>query len=552
MIKQYNVKNNDTTYLRLWQKIQFGKEILPESLFDITTIVNTNHCYRLKVFQLDKDTRVFYLGRVLYSVNTADQIYNYLDTGRAVKLNIGSTRSISGRPQSSTIHIFNDLIIADKDIEAFEEYTNEDELNLKQLVKTDTEDIFLVYAEDIQKITAEMQTYKKQQEIEKENELQEELIETANRKKLMESLKDYSKLPKLEDDNTIISGRYFIDKTVGIKIEFTDDIVKIFPQNRLMNFYNTNIHDFIRLNYSAFLSILEKIYEISLYRDKVEDKIKAFNKNLLNFKVYSYNTETKEEKLLKEIKIDNIYKEEKIRFEVNGIKMPKQKMSKLFQFLRANNEPEAIKNRIINLESYAEQIKIYSGIQLKLLEGKTIDVHIDDLRVPIHFNIIAEDKENWKISLGDFSVRKTYKEIRETFYRVYGGGLEKISHICESLKADSKLEEIIINTIKGYKEKREQAEARAEQLFIEFLTKNKGRIFSKDNGYIVKGKLKNYLVKMKDKENAGVWTYPANEYVCINQKTRAGQYLCKYDKLLQFCIAMLNDGNLKQEIYTLH
>ena len=68
---------------------------------------------------------------------------------------------------------------------------------------------------------------------------------------------------------------------------------------------------------------------------------------------------------------------------------------------------------------------------------------------------------------------------------------------------------------------------------------------------MVKGKLKNYIVKMKNDEDVGVWSYPANEYICINEKTKAGQYLCKYDKLLQFCMCMLNDGNLREEIHTI-
>jgi len=551
MIKQYNIKNNDTTYLRLWQKIQFGKEILPESFFDIKTIVNTNHCYRLKVFQLDKDTRVFYLGRVLYSVNTADQIYNYLDTDRAVKFDTGYHYSES-EPQEAKIWIFNDLIITDKDIEAFEDYSDKEHLNLKQLAKTDTEEIYLVYAEDIKKINAEIEVLKKRREEEIQADKQEEIKNKKEKEEILKNLKNYDKLAKIEDNNCIISGNYFIDKESGIKIEFTDNIVKLFKEEDILSRYNIEIDNFIRLNFYEFLYKLEQQYEISLYKESLEERLTKFNKKLLNFKVYSYDLETKEEKFLKEITIKNIHKEEKIRFEVNDIKMPKQKMSKLFQFLRGNHQPEVLKERIINFEKYAEQIKIYSGIQLKLLEGKTIDLSIDDIRVPIHFNIIAEDKENWKISLENFTVSKTYNDIRKSFYHTSGGSLEAISRICESLNADSKLEEIIINIIKSYKEKRRLAEERAEKLFTEFLDKNKGKVFKKDNGYIVKGKLKNYLVKMKDKENAGVWSYPNNEYICINEKTRAGQYLCKYDKLLQFCIAMLNDGNLKQEIYTLH
>lgn len=59
------------------------------------------------------------------------------------------------------------------------------------------------------------------------------------------------------------------------------------------------------------------------------------------------------------------------------------------------------------------------------------------------------------------------------------------------------------------------------------------------------------MVKMKDEDNCGVWSYPGNEYVCINEATKAGQYLCKFDKLLQFCLVMLNDGNLRERIHTI-
>jgi hypothetical protein len=85
----------------------------------------------------------------------------------------------------------------------------------------------------------------------------------------------------------------------------------------------------------------------------------------------------------------------------------------------------------------------------------------------------------------------------------------------------------------------------------EFLEKNKTKVFAREGGYVVKGKLKNYLVKMKNDDDVGVWTFPANEYICIEEKTKAGKYLCKYDKLLQFCLTMLNDNNMREQIYTI-
>jgi hypothetical protein len=164
---------------------------------------------------------------------------------------------------------------------------------------------------------------------------------------------------------------------------------------------------------------------------------------------------------------------------------------------------------------------------------------------------MAEDKEHWQISIDDFMVKRNYKDVKDSFRWLSGGGLSAISSICDTLKAGEKLEDILIGRIKGYVEKRRLAEERAEQLFKEFLEKNKTRVFARGGGYIINGKLKNYLVKMKNDEDCGVWTYPANDYICIEEKTKAGKYLCRYDKLLQFCLTMLNDNNMRENIYTI-
>jgi hypothetical protein len=235
--------------------------------------------------------------------------------------------------------------------------------------------------------------------------------------------------------------------------------------------------------------------------------------------------------------------------------MPIQKMAKVLEFIlagRYGHERETTIERLTNLEKYLEQIRLYSGTQLELLQGKTIEITLSGVRIPIHFNIMAEDKDRWEISIDDFKVKRDYTAVKDSFRWLRGGGLTAISKICDTLKAGQKLEDILIGKVKGYVEKRRLAEEKAEKLFAEFLEKNKTRVFKREGGYIVKGKLKNYLVKMKNDEDCGVWSYPNNEYVCINEKSRAGQYLCKADKLLQFCLVMLNDGNLRNEITTIH
>ena len=95
------------------------------------------------------------------------------------------------------------------------------------------------------------------------------------------------------------------------------------------------------------------------------------------------------------------------------------------------------------------------------------------------------------------------------------------------------------------------AEIKAKTLFLDFVTKNNTRIILKDNFYIIKGKLKTYKLGT-EKNQAKAWTYPNNNYVCINEAGKDGHELCIWDKLLQFAMALINDSKLREEISTLH
>jgi hypothetical protein len=68
---------------------------------------------------------------------------------------------------------------------------------------------------------------------------------------------------------------------------------------------------------------------------------------------------------------------------------------------------------------------------------------------------------------------------------------------------------------------------------------------------LVKGKLKTYKLCI-EKNEAKVWTYPNNNYVCINEENKDGHELCIWDKLLQFALALINDSKIREEISTLH
>jgi hypothetical protein len=553
MIKKYDIENTDSTYLRIWQKINLGKEILDPEFFKDNRIPDTNDGYRLKVFQYNPDTRLVYLDSDLYMVSSNEPIYNYLDSGRAV---IFKGKRSYYDPDNLTIFFFNDLIVTDIEVVGFEDYRDKDSMQLKRLADSDRIKAYLIYQEDLDKIKTRLAVIREEEEKIKQSEKQEEIKGNEEEEKLESLIRQYDKMTLLEDKETIINGNFFIDKEAGIKVEFKDKVVNLFEKGELVR-DRAYAGKFIEISYGDFCNKLENVYRVGKWETPIADKLKTLNKKLLNFKVYVYNKETKEETFLKEIKIENLSSDKgKPRYKINKVKMPIQKMRNAIEFIRGGrwgrHDLETIRERLINIEDNLEKIRLYSGTQLELLQGKTIDIKLNGLQIPINFNFIAENKDTWQIKLDTFSVTRDYTSVKNAFNNLCGGGLNAVSRICDTLKAGKELEDILIGRIQGYVEKRRIAEERAETLFNEFLDKNKTRVFKKEAGYIVKGKLKNYLVKMKDSENVGVWSYPANEYVCINEKTKEGQYLCRFDKLLQFCMVMLNDGNLREQIHTIH
>lgn len=550
MIRRYKLENSEETYLRIWQKVNFGKEFLKPIFFEEKKITDSQYGYRLTVNQFDPNTRLFYLDNTLYWVTSDEPMYNYLDTGRAVSLY--DTRGYNHT--KATFYIYNNLIITDKEVENFENYKDKQNLHLKTLAETDYEVICLVFDEDLKGIKNRLEEIRTEEHKIDNSEKEEEIKNEQEKERLVSLIRQYDKMTLLEDNDAIIKDNYFIDKSNGFKIEFKDKVVKLFSKEELVS-ENTYNGTFIQLDYREFLDKLERVYRLGKWEKPIEEKLKELHKKWLSFKIYGYNPETKEEVLLKEIKIENNVNDKgKRRYKVNGVKMPIQKMSKVMDFIgacRYGIDKATITERLTNLENYLEKIRLYSGTQLELLNGKTLEIELNNVRIPIHFNIMAEDKEHWIISIDDFTVERNYSDVKDTFRWLSGGGLTAISKICDTLKAGQKLEDILIGKVKGYVEKRRLAEEKAEKLFNEFLENNKTKVFKKEGGYIVKGKLKNYIVKMKNDNDIGVWSYPANEYICINEKTKAGNYLCKHDKLLQFCMVMLNDGNLREQIHTI-
>jgi len=552
-MKKYKIENTEDTYLRIWQKVNFNKEFLKAEFFKDNKIAESEESYRLNVFQSDPNTRLFYLNNVLSSITSDEAIYNYLDTGRAV--------SIYGKSHYSgfekfTMYIYNDLLITDKEIIEFENYKDKGGMKLKVLAEEDNSITYLIFAEDLEKIKNRLKELETEEKKIDNSETEEEIKNEQEQERLISLIKQYDKMTLLEDSEGIIKDNYFIDKQKGFKIEFKDKIVKLFPKEDLVSEHLNYNKVFILIGFRSFLDKLERIYRQGKWEEPIEQKLKNLNKKWLNFKIYSYDPETKAEVFLKEIKVENNVNDKgKRRYKVNGVKMPIQKMGKLFDFISSGGyhiDKATRLERITNLDNYLDKIRLYSGTQLELLEGKTIEINLNNVRIPIHFSIMAEDKEHWKIGIDDFVVERNYTDVREAFHCLCGGGgLTAISRICDTLKAGEQLENILIGRVKGFVEKRRLAEEKAQKLFTEFLENNKTKVFKKDGGYIVKGKLKNYIIKMKSEEDVGVYSYPGLEYICINEKTQAGHYLCKHDKLLQFCMVMMNDGKLREEIHTI-
>ena len=553
MIRKYHIENKEETYLRIWQKINFGKEVLPKNFFEESKIKDSENSFKLNVFQFDGNTRLFYLDDILYWVTSEETMYNYLDTGRAVSLSNNRTYDDTDKHK---FYIYNDLIITDKQIIDFEDYKDKKSLTLKNLAEIDNQGVYLIFNEDLGKIKHRLEEIEVEEKQIENSTKEEEVKGNEEEEKLLSLIRQYDKMTLLEDKDTIIKDNYFIDKQAGLKVEFKDKVVKLFPKDDLITEHLNHNHIFITISYRDFLCKLETIYKLGKWEEPIEKKLQGLNKKWLNFKIYSYNAETKEEKFLKEIKIENNHSDKgKPRFKINGIKMPIQKMSNALEFIGGcrygNSERTTIIERLSNLENYLEKIRLFSGKQLDLLEGKTLEIQLNGIRIPIHFNIMAEDKEHWTVSIDDFSVDRNYKDIKDTFRWLRGGGLTAISGICDTLKAGEQLENLLIGRVKGYVKARELAENKADNLLKEFLAKNTSRVFVREGGFVVKGKLKNYIIKAKNDEDVGVWSYPGNEYICINEKNKSGQYLCKSDKLLQFIMVMLNDNLVRDEIHTI-
>jgi len=551
-----DIKSENSIKQRVFQKLFFGEIIFDNDFFDIEKIADTDISF-LNVKQLDQNTRVVIIGCYLYKFTPDNPIYNYIDNGRAIFCN------------DYNCFIFNDLDISRDDLIIVDKWQNDKrEFYFRQIWETKCKDkyynsdnivkVYLLFKEDIEGIKTELyreEELRKHEEIEVRKERQIKNLEVKEQERKTKEMKSkYMTLSRIEDKDIIIEDNYFIEKNKGLKIIFDKKIIDIFNKEDLISDYGYNNEDFINLCYESFLRKLIDIYYIGKYETPLAEKINKLNKNLLHFKVYDYNLETKIEEFLAEIKIENKFIKDKYKFCINGIKIPSGKMAFVFRFLGVSYSLniEVLKNRLKNLNITLQQVKTYSGTQLELLKGKYFKITYNNIEIPLQFEISNPDfsKENWQISFMGLKVSKTYNEIKQAvYYRNHSDIVNAITQISEFL--GNNVEDKIIDYVKIYIEKRKQAEQKAKQLFLDFIEKNKSRVIPKDDFWIIKGKLKNYKLAFKNDNDVGVWTYPNNNYVCINERDKAGQELVGYDKLIQFALVLMNDSNLREEVTTL-
>lgn len=556
-------KDRNETEMRLLQKIEFGKEIIPFEFFKENKIPETD-VEVLSVYQLDPNIRFTIIYNHLLKISTENSVYNYIDKGRKVLHN--NTFSYREEDKEEKIYFFNDLDICERNLKLFDDFDNKRELKLKKIGLLNESHCYLVFKEDIDIVKEKIKAQREEERLEKEKERAEELAEKQKQNELQEKLKTITKDTKLEDGNIIIYSNYLIDKKQNIKIEFKKPIVELFNKNDVISDYADNPENFIQLSYDDIIGELCNLFETGKYEEPIETKfenfIKTDKKCLLDFKIYSHNPETKEEKFITNFKIDTTKgKKGKIHYRINSAQIPKQKIKFLLRFLRGRNRRYWEENnhnlieRYQELEKNIENFKYYSGTQLELLQGKEFTIYYKERQIPLFFDIKNPDRtrDNWQVIFGNLILNKTYTEVKKAYNGSKGYNSKhiagQISNICDSLKT-RELEDEIIKHLNIILEKIKQAEIKAKTLFMDFIEKNKTKIIPKDNFYLIKGKLKTYKIYVKNNE-VKAETYPNGNYICINEAEKEGHQLVIWDKLLQFTMALLNDSKIREEISTL-
>lgn len=119
----------------------------------------------------------------------------------------------------------------------------------------------------------------------------------------------------------------------------------------------------------------------------------------------------------------------------------------------------------------------------------------------------------------------------------------------------SDIRELIKDGVRAYKEIKKKEEAWLLDTLKKFdvqvlqnvqMTSGAGE---RRSGYLIKGKLRQYLISNDNTNKYGVYEYPSGRYICIVDK--GGNYLSPISRLISRIYALANDSKLAKEINTL-
>lgn len=564
MIKRHEI-NSNTQSRRIWQKIKFGKIEIPLSskFWNYTEKdIESEHYGNIrtwtinKVFEKDNIRYVMIDTDILLEITPDDNFYNYIDEGRKILR------------ENNNWFIFVDLDIPDEIIKTFADYNDKDQINLEKITTQGNcgEEISLFYNEDIKKVEVRLREIKS--EAKEEN--KKGLEQTKEIEKIDEYLKNYQNLNIIEDEQIRIENNVLTDKNEKIKVVFTRKIIDLFPEKELFKEvgYSRSAESFIKLDFKGlFGSLVDKF---NFYYHDEEEAVAYYKINSKRFTFKVYKLEFDNEEMTKaDSELDFANAKEKFlinfcfkikkgkkywKYFINDVRIPKNKIGRALNKIGCRYYGDNLESITRTYNTYLTNIKKYSQVQLDLLqEGINDKLEFDNAQIPIKVEVSNPENNVWQLELGNHIWQTDYACLKNATRR-YGRSdvLDFINDLAKTINTNKieKLEDDIISFLQDKRKKIEVYEKKAKKLWEDTIKKYPQKILNVDNKIIIKGKLKTYKLEIVD-DDVKVYTYPDNNYICIHAKTREGGDLFIHDKLVQFALALINDSNMRENIYTL-
>lgn len=186
-------RDRHETEMRLLQKIEFGKEIIPFGFFKEQKITDIEV---LSVYQFDPNTRFTIIENCLLKITADNSIYNYIDKDR--KVLVYTYVSYSEEDIEEKLYIFNDLDISEKDLKLFNDFNGKRQLKLKKIGLLNKLHCYLVFKEDIDIVKERIKAQREEERLEKEKERAEVLEERTGFKAIELEITDQEQLDKYD------------------------------------------------------------------------------------------------------------------------------------------------------------------------------------------------------------------------------------------------------------------------------------------------------------------------------------------------------------------